>query len=86
MEQIKNKYTMKIFDNETGKLVKNIDFNDLISGYSTKVGETNTGGTLIISDDDTDSKRKAIYGMEMARQKIIQSDPAAAMLSIFDMI
>ena len=68
------KYTMKIFDNETGKLVHSIDFNSLIAGYSTENGDGEMiGGCIGLTADSSHGVATALDSVDIIQQKILEN-------------
>lgn len=72
------KYTMKIFDNETGKLVHSIDFDSLIAGYSTEKDGEKCGGSIGITNDSTKGIGIAIDSVDEVQQAILKDRPELA--------
>lgn len=73
------KYTMKIFDNETGKLVRSIEFNSLVAGYSTEGKDgAMCGGSICITNDSAKGMGMAIDSADVAQQAILKDRPHLA--------
>ena len=70
-----NKYTMKIFDNETGKLVKSIDFNTLVAGYSHERNGEKLGGSFLDSYGTLEDLGIALHSADLAQQAALKKDP-----------
>jgi hypothetical protein len=70
------KYTMKIFDNETGKLENSLEFDSIIAGFSTK-GEDGKkhSGSLCLTADTIEGIGMAIHAADIAQQEIMKKNP-----------
>jgi hypothetical protein len=70
-----NKFTMKIFDNETGKLVKSIDYNTVVAGFShEKDGETVVSSFVNAYGNAVDVA-EALDAADTAQQEIMKAHP-----------
>lgn len=70
-----NKYTMKIFDNETGKLVKSIDYNTIVAGFSRDKDGESTSSSLANAYGDAVDVAMAIDAVDMAQQELMKAHP-----------
>jgi len=70
------KYTLKIFDNETGKLEHSLDFNSIIAGFSAE-GENGKkhGGSVCLTSDTIEGIGMAIHSADIAQQEIMKRNP-----------
>ena len=70
------KYTLKIFDNETGKLKNSLEFDSIIAGFSTK-GEDGKkhSGSLCLTADTIEGIGMAIHAADLAQQEIMKKNP-----------
>jgi len=70
------KYTLKIFDNETGKLEHSLDFNSIIAGFSVKGEDGKThGGSVCFTSDTIEGIGMAIHSADIAQQEIMKKNP-----------
>ena len=70
-----NKYTMKIFDNETGKLVKSIDYNTVVAGFSCEKDGEPTSSSLANAYGDAVDVAMAIDAADVAQQELMKAHP-----------
>lgn len=70
-----NKYTMKIFDNETGKLVKSIDYNTVVAGFSCEKDGERTSSSLAHAYGDAVEVAAAIDAADVAQQELMKKNP-----------
>lgn len=70
-----NKFTMKIFDNETGKLVKSIDYNTIVAGFSREKDGEPTGSSLANAYGDAVNVAAAIDAADVAQQELMKAHP-----------
>lgn len=70
-----NKFTMKIFDNETGKLVKSIDYNTIVAGFSCEKDGEPTGSSLANAYGDAIDVAAAIDAADTAQQELMKAHP-----------
>lgn len=70
-----NKYTMKIFDNETGKLVKSIDYNTIVAGFSREKDGEPTGSSLANACGNAVDVAMAIDAADVAQQELMKAHP-----------
>lgn len=70
-----NKYTMKIFDNETGKLVKSIDYNTIVAGFSREKDGEPTGSSLANACGNAVDVAAAIDAADVAQQELMKAHP-----------
>ena len=68
------KFTMKIFDNETGKLVGSEEFNVLIGGIAGR--ENDIGGSIVLCHGDLREIANALSSVDTAQQEIMRQDPS----------
>lgn len=70
------KYTLKIFDNETGKLENSLEFDSIIAGFSAK-GEDGKkhSGSVCLTADTIEGIGMAIYAADLAQQEIMKKNP-----------
>lgn len=70
-----NKFTMKIFDNETGKLVKSIDYNTIVAGFSCEKDGKPTGSSLANACGDAVDVAIALDAADIAQQELMKEHP-----------
>lgn len=70
-----NKFTMKIFDNETGKLVKSIDYNTIVAGFSREKDGEPTGRSLANAYGNAVDVAAALDAADTAQQEILKAHP-----------
>ena len=70
-----NKFTMKIFDNETGKLVKSIDYNTIVAGFSREKDGEPTGSSLANAYGNAVDVAAAIDAADVAQQELMKAHP-----------
>lgn len=70
-----NKFTMKIFDNETGKLVKSIDYNTIVAGLSREKDGEPTFSILANAYGNAVDVAAAIDAADVAQQEILKAHP-----------
>jgi hypothetical protein len=70
------KYTLKIFDNETGKLENSLEFDSIIAGFSTK-GEDGKkhSGSVCLTADTIEGIGMAIHAADLAQQEMMNKEP-----------
>lgn len=71
-----NKFTMKIFDNETGNPVQSIDFNTLVAGYSHERNGEKLGGSYLAAYGTLEDVSLALHSADLAQQAALKKDPA----------
>lgn len=71
-----NKFTMKIFDNETGKLVKSIDYNTIVAGFSREEDGEHIGSSLTNAYGNAVDVAAAIDAADVAQQELMKATPA----------
>lgn len=70
-----NKYTLKIFDNETGKLVKSIDYNTIVAGLSREEDGEPTGSSLANAYGNAVDVAAALDAADVAQQELMKAYP-----------
>jgi hypothetical protein len=66
---------MKIFDNETGKLVKSIDYNTVVAGFSREEDGESTFSSLANAYGNTVEVAAALDAADVAQQEILKAHP-----------
>jgi hypothetical protein len=66
---------MKIFDNETGKLVKSIDYNTIVAGFSREKDGKPTGNSLVKAGGDAADVAIAMDAADVAQQELMKAHP-----------
>lgn len=70
------KYTLKIFDNETGKLEHSLDFNAIIAGFSIEDEDGKKhSGSLCFVGDTIEGIGMAIHAADLAQQEMMKKNP-----------
>lgn len=70
-----NKFTMKIFDNETGKLVKSIDYNTVVAGLSREEDGEPTFSSLANAYGNVVDVAAALDAVDTAQQELMKAHP-----------
>jgi hypothetical protein len=70
------KYTLKIFDNETGKLEYSLEFNAIIAGFSTVSEDSKKHNrSFCLTSDTIEGIGMAIHAADLAQQDMMKKNP-----------